>query len=109
MMRGNPTSSPVVRSSIGRIDPARTDEIIAALEASEAMLRPAIGALPGLIAYFVGIDRETSTITNTSVWQTREQAMAMSTLSEMAALRTTFERLGVIFQPVSNFDTLWVI
>jgi hypothetical protein len=35
--------------------------------------------------------------------------MTMSTLREMAALRTTFEQLGVVFQPVANHDTLWVI
>jgi hypothetical protein len=108
-MPADKTSKPVVRISIGRIDPARTGETIAALEESEATLRPAIRALPGLIAYYVGIDRDTSTISNTSIWHTREQAMTMSTLQEMAALRTTFERLGVVFQPVANHDTLWVI
>jgi hypothetical protein len=62
-----------------------------------------------LIAYYVGIDRDTSTITNTSVWQTRDHAMAMSNLQEMAALRETFEGLGVTFQPVANHDVLWEI
>jgi hypothetical protein len=99
----------VVRISAGQIDPARTDETVAALTASEATLRPAISTLPGLIAYYVGIDRDTSTITNTSIWQTRDQAMAMSDLKEMAALRETFQRIGVTFQPVANHDVLWEI
>jgi hypothetical protein len=99
----------VVRISTGQVDPARAEETVAALRASEAALRPAIGSLPGLIAYYVGIDRDTSTITNTSVWQTRDHAMAMSNLQEMAALRETFEGLGVTFQPVANHDVLWEI
>jgi hypothetical protein len=35
--------------------------------------------------------------------------MAMSNLQEMAALRETFEGLGVTFQPVANHDVLWEI
>jgi hypothetical protein len=99
----------VVRISTGRIDPARADEVAAALQASEATLRPAISSLPGLITYCVGIDRDTSVITNTSIWQTREHAVAMSGLPEMAALRETFQRLGVAFEPVANHDVLWEI
>jgi hypothetical protein len=99
----------VVRISLGRIDPARAEDTIAALEASEAVLRPAIGALPGLVGYYVGFDRERSAITNTSIWLTREDALAMSTLPEMAELRTVFEQLGVVFEPVGNFDTMWEI
>lgn len=97
----------VVRISTGRFDPARTDEVIAALRASETTLRPAIAALPGLLAYYAGIDRDTSTITNTSIWQTRLEAMAMSSLDEMRHLRDTFEHLGVTFEPVANHDVLW--
>jgi hypothetical protein len=33
----------------------------------------------------------------------------MASLVEMAALRDTFVQLGVIFEPVSNYDTLWEI
>jgi hypothetical protein len=108
-MPADETTMPVVRISIGRIDPARTQEVVDALKGSETTLRPAIGAMPGLIAYYVGIDSENSLITNTSVWQTREQAAAMSSLQEMAAQRVLFEQVGVVFQPVANHDTLWVI
>jgi hypothetical protein len=100
---------PVVRISTGHIDPARTDEVIAALRGSETTLRPAISGLFGLLACYVGVDRDTSTITNTSVWRTRAEAMAMSSLQEMRALRGTFERLGVDFEPIANYDTLWEI
>jgi hypothetical protein len=101
------TLMPVVRISTGRFDPARADEVSSALRASEAALRPAIGALPGLLAYYVGIDGDTSTITNTSIWESRPEAMAMGTLQEMRNLRDTFEQLGVVFQPVATYDTLW--
>jgi hypothetical protein len=52
----------VIRISTGRFESARTDEVFAALRASETTLRPAIAALPGLLAYYVGVDRDTSTI-----------------------------------------------
>jgi len=97
----------VIRISTGRFDPGRTDEVIAALRASETTLRPAIAALPGLLVYYVGIDRDTSTITNTSIWQTRSEAMAMGSLQEMRQLRGTFEQVGVAFDPVANHDMLW--
>lgn len=101
------TPTAVVRISTGRFDPGRTDEVIAALRASETTLRPAIATLPGLLAYYVGIDRDTSTITNTSIWQTRSEAMAMNSLQEMRHLRAIFQQLGVTFDPVANHDTLW--
>jgi hypothetical protein len=107
--RHQKTPVPVVRISTGRFDPARTDDVVAALEASETTLRPAISALPGLVTYYVGIDRDTSTITNTSIWQSNEHAMAMNSLQEMAALRAIFQQLGVVFGPVANYDTLWEI
>jgi hypothetical protein len=97
----------VVRISTGRFDPSRSDDVIAALRASETLLRPAISALPGLVVYYVGVDRDTSTITNTSVWRSRHEAMAMNSLKEMGGLRETFQQLGVRFEPVANHDTLW--
>ncbi|MGA7273165.1 MAG: hypothetical protein WB239_19010 [Acidimicrobiia bacterium] len=109
MTPGELQKLPVVRISVGRFDPIRREEVTAALQASESSLRHPIGALPGLIAYYVGIDPDTSTITNTSTWQTRDHAMAVSTLGEMADQRGVFERLGVVFEPVANYNTLWEI
>ena len=97
----------VTRISAGHFHPARTDEVITTLRASETTLRSAIAALPGPVAYYVGIDRDTSTITNTSIWQTRSEAMAMSSLQEMRHLRDTFEQLGVTFESVTNHDMPW--
>ncbi len=110
MKRRDPeTRPPLVRISIGHIDPAGIDETTTALEESEALLRPVIAALPGLVAYYVGVDRDAAMITNTSIWETREDAMAMSTLPEMAELRAIFQQLGVVFEPVANYETLWEI
>ena len=53
------------------------------------------------------IDPDTSTITNTSVWNTRHEAMAMSSVQEMRDLKGSFERLGVDFDPIANYDILW--
>lgn len=49
------------------------------------------------------------TVPNTSVWRTRPEAMAMSSLPEMRHLRDTFEQLGVTFEPVADHDMLWEI
>lgn len=97
----------VVRISRGRFDAARVEEVAARLEESRASLEPAVRSLDGLIAYHVGIDRETSTMTNTSLWRSREDAMQMRTLPEMLALRETFEALGVEFEPITNHEVLW--
>lgn len=99
----------VVRISKGRFDPAREAEVRAGLEASRPSLEPAIRRLRGLVAYHVGIDAETSTMTNTSVWRTRQDAMQMRDLPEMLALRSTFEGLGVEFDPITNHEVLWSI
>ncbi len=97
----------VVRISKGRFDPARAAEVRAGLDESRRSLEPAIRRLRGLVAYHVGIDVETSTMTNTSVWRTREDAMQMRGLPEMLALRGTFETLGVEFDPITNHEVLW--
>ena len=100
---------PVVRISTGHFDSARTEEVISALRASETTLRQPIGALPGLVAYYVGIDRDRSSITNTSIWLTRDEAMAVGSLQEMSNLRDAFQQLGVVFEPITNNVTLWEI
>ena len=97
----------VVRISKGRFDPRQAAEVERLLRESEASLRPALRALPGLVAYHVGIDAAASAMTNTSLWESRERAMQMASLREMQELRTRFEALGVRFDEITNHEVLW--
>jgi hypothetical protein len=48
-------------------------------------------------------------MTNTSIWETLEDAQQMATLPEMLALRERFEALNITFNPITNHEELWVI
>jgi hypothetical protein len=99
----------IVRISKGTFPPDRAADAETALAASERTLRDALEGMPGLIHYYVGIDREAGQLTNTSVWDTLEHALAMSSLVPMLAQRPILEAAGVTFEPITNHDTLWSI
>jgi hypothetical protein len=99
----------IVRISKASFPPERLAEAEAALAASEPPLRAALEAMPGLVHYYVAIDRSISQLTNTSVWDTLEHAVAMSSLPEMLAQRPVMEAAGVTFEPITNHETLWTI
>jgi hypothetical protein len=100
----------VVRISLGRFDASRYPIVRALLDDSQASLKPAIGRLNGNLAYYVGIDRENSTMTNVSVWASLDDAMQMASLPQMLALARTFTEMGVSFEtPITNHETLWSI
>lgn len=65
--------------------------------------------LPGLQAYFVGIDRSTSQLSNVSIWDTDEHARAMASFQPMLDLANTFAAIpGVTFvRPIANFTNIW--
>ena len=46
-------------------------------------------------------------MTNTSVWDSREHAMAMASLKAMLELRSVFEDAGVEFESITNHEILW--
>jgi hypothetical protein len=100
----------VVRISLGRFDASKYPMVRTLLDESQASLKPAIGRLNGNLAYYVGIDRENSTMTNVSVWASLDDAMQMASLPEMLALARTFTEMGVSFEtPITNHATLWSI
>ena len=57
----------VVRISLGRFDAANYDAIRKLLDDSEKTLVPAIRALKGNRAYYVGIDPENNAMTSTTL------------------------------------------
>ena len=103
------TGTVIVRISKGSFPPERRHDAERALAASEDALRDAIERMPGLVHYYVAIDRHVGQLTNVSVWDSLEHATAMSTLAEMLAQRPVMEAAGVTFEPITNHETLWTI
>ena len=99
----------IVRISRGRFDSANGDVVAAALTSAQTQLIPAIERLAGLLHYYAGIEWTSATIVNVSIWESLEHAQQMSTLAPMLALREQFETLGVQFDPIVNYETLWQI
>jgi hypothetical protein len=100
----------VVRISLGRFDADKYDMIRQLLDQSQKTLIPAISALKGNRAYYVGIDRENSAMTNVSVWETLDDAKQMASLQAMLDLAKTFVDAGVRFErPITNHETLWTM
>lgn len=100
---------PVVRISKGRFDATRLADAERLLVESERALRTAITKLPGLLHYYVAIDRVQHAVTNVSIWDTLEHAHQMDTLAEMLAQRPILEAAGVVFEPITNHETVWTI
>ena len=74
----------------------------------EATLRPGIEAMPGLVAYYAGADEATSSLHNTSVWDTLEYAKQMDTFQPMLDSAKRFAAEGATFErPIMNYGTLW--
>ena len=100
--------TPIVRLSILRCPPERFAECSRVMAEFEGVLRPGIQAMPGLIAYYAGTDEATSSLHNTSVWDTLEHAKQMDTFQPMLDSAKHFVALGVTFErPIMNYGTLW--
>ena len=99
---------PVVRVSILRCQPEHFARLSAMMAEFEGVLRPGIQAMPGLVAYYAGADEATSSLHNTSVWDTLEHAKQMDTFQPMLDSAKHFAAVGATFErPIMNYDTLW--
>jgi hypothetical protein len=78
-----------VRVSILNIPADQIDHVAQLMTNAETALA-GIKELPGLISYYAGIDRETSQLSNVSVWESAEHAKAMSTFQPMLDLGKQF-------------------
>jgi hypothetical protein len=103
------TQLAVVRLSRGAFPPEKADEVRAKLEEGRASLEPALRQLRGLLHYYVAVDEQASTMINVSVWTGLAEAKQMDTLAPMLAQRGAFTKLGVRFDPIRNYPTLWAI
>jgi len=101
---------PVVRISLGRFDATNYEKVRKLLDDSQKTLIPAIRALKGNRAYYVGIDPENNAMMNVSVWDTLTDAEQMATLQPMLDLAKIFVDAGVRFErPITNHETLWTM
>jgi hypothetical protein len=103
------TDSVVVRISRGDFDPDQLHNVTEALNTWRERLEPALLSLQGLKHYYVAVDPVTSSMTNVSVWESLAHAQQMASLAVMLEQRAVFEALGVRFDPIRNFTTLWAV
>jgi hypothetical protein len=100
--------SPVVRVSFGWYPPEKADEVAANLNYAGKPVGDAIPKLPGLIAYYSGIDRKHHAVVNVSLWKDVPSAEQMSTLRAMLDEGEVMTKLGVQYvRPITNFETVW--
>ena len=100
----------VVRISRGSFKPDEYDKVAKRLEEAEQTLVPGILLLNGCLHYWAGIDHQSNTMVNVSVWRSLTDAKQMETLAPMLALAHEFSRLGVNFErPIVNYEVLWEI
>jgi len=100
---------PAVRIANGNFDPAKAADAARLLAESERALRDAMTRLPGLLHFYVGIDRTRGSVTNVSVWDSLEHAHQMDTLKEMLAQRPILQAAGFTFEASTNHETIWTI
>jgi len=99
--------NPVVRVSILTIPDGLIEEAADSIRKAEEHLKGA-QKLVGLRAYFAGVDRARSQLTNVSVWDSAEHAEQMSTFQPMLDLGKRFAARGATFlRSIPNFECLW--
>jgi hypothetical protein len=99
---------PVVRVSILRCEPERFAEVRQMMVDADAVLRPGVEAMAGLLAFYAGADEATSSLTNVSIWTSLDAAKQLDTFQPMLELGKAFVAKGVTFErPVMNYATLW--
>ena len=98
----------VVRVSILRCPPERFAELRQMMAEADPVLRPGIEAMAGLLAFYVGADEATSSLSNVSLWTSLEAARQLDTYQPMLELGKPFTAKGATFeQPIMNYVTLW--
>ena len=101
-------SEPVVRVSIVRCDATKFALLRRMMLDAEAVLRPGIEAMPGLLAFYAGADEANSSLTQTSVWDTLEHARQLDTFQPMLDEGKRFVAEGARFErPIINAGSLW--
>ena len=100
---------PVVRISKGRFSRENFAKVKRLIDESAADLVPAIQSLRGLLYYHAGVDPNTNTVANVSIWEDEQAAKQMDTLAPMLAKRPILESAGVQFDKTANYAPAWSI
>jgi hypothetical protein len=101
-------SDPVVRVSIIRCEAAQFPRLRQMMVEAETLLRQGIEAMPGLLAFYVGADEATHSLTNTSVWGSLEHAQQLDHFQPMLDAGKRFVAEGATFErPIMNYAKLW--
>jgi hypothetical protein len=99
---------PVIRVSILRCQPEKFPELRQMMIEADALLRPGIEAMAGLIDFYAGADEAASSLTNVSIWETLENAKQLDTYQPMLDAGKAFVERGATFErPIMNYATLW--
>ncbi len=99
---------PIVRVSILRCPPDRFGEMRQMMIATEKVLRPGIESMPGLLAFYVGADEMTSSLSNVSLWVDLDAAKQLDRFQPMLDSGKPFVAKGATFErPIMNYMTLW--
>jgi hypothetical protein len=99
---------PVVRVSILRCPPERFAEMRQMMIDAEALLRPGIEAMRGLVAFYVGEDEATSSLSNVSLWTDLDAAKQLDHFQPMLDSGKPFVAKGGSFErPIMNYLPLW--
>lgn len=101
-------SEPVVRVSVVRCKPEDFAHIRVMMVDADAILRPEIETMPGLLGFFAGADEANHALINVSFWRTQADAHRLDDFEPMLALGRQFVAEGAVFErPIMNHDLLW--
>lgn len=101
-------SAPIVRMSIARCDATRFALLRRMMLDSESVLRPGIEAMPGLLAFYSGVDEAALALTQVSVWDTLEHARQLDSFQPMLDEGKRFAAAGATFErPIINAGSMW--
>jgi hypothetical protein len=74
----------------------------------EKVLRPGIETMRGLLAFYVGADETTSSLTNVSLWVDLDAAKQLDRFQPMLDAGKSYVAKGATFErPIMNYMTLW--
>jgi hypothetical protein len=74
----------------------------------EKALRPGIETMRGLLAFYVGADEATSSLTNVSLWVDLDAAQQLDHFQPMLDAGKPYVAKGARFErPIMNYMTLW--
>ena len=99
---------PVVRVSILRCPPDKFAEMRQMMNDLEPVLRPGIEAMRGLVAFYVGEDEATSSLSNVSLWTDLDAAKQLDTFRPMLDSGKPFiDKGGTFERPIMNYLPMW--